>query len=57
MAFASVRHLAYWVKLQKKRRLSHTAIRDALLNGQCSVLQHIRTARKYVILSPATADA
>ena len=33
LAFACVRHLAYQVvKLQKKRKLSPEAIRDALLN-------------------------
>lgn len=57
MAFACVRHLAYRVELQKKRRLSPAAIRDALLNRQCSVLRHTRTASQYVIPSPATAEA
>lgn len=57
MAFACVRHLAYRVELQKKRRLSPAAIRDALLNRQCSVLRHTRTARQYAIPSPATAEA
>ena len=57
MAFACVRHLAYRVELQKKRRLSPAAIRDALLNRQCSVLRHTRTGRRYIIPSPATAEA
>ena len=57
MAFACVRHLAYRVELQKKRRLSPEAIRDALLNRQCSVLRHARTAKRYVIPSSATAEA
>ena len=57
MAFACVRHLAYRVKLQKKRSLSPAAIRDALLNRQCSVLRHTATGRRYAIPSPATAEA
>ena len=57
MAFACVRHLAYRVELQKKRRLSPEAIRDALLNRQCSVLRHARTTKRYVIPSLATAEA
>ena len=57
MAFACVRHLAYRVKLQKKRNLSPEAIRDALLNRQCSVLRHTGTGQRYAIPSPATAEA
>ena len=57
MAFACVRHLAYRVKLQKKRNLSPGAIRDALLNRQCSVLRHTGTGRRYAIPSSATAEA
>ena len=57
MAFACVRHLAYRVDLQKKRRLSPSAIRDALLNRQCSILKHARTGRRYVIPSPGTVEA
>ena len=57
MAFACVRHLAYRVRLQKKRRLSPEVIRDALLNRQCSVLRHARTGNRYVIPSSATAEA
>ena len=53
MAFACVRHLAYRVQLQKKRRLSPAVIRDALLNRQCSVLRHTRTGKRYVIPSSA----
>ena len=57
MAFACVRHLAYRVKLQKKRSLSPEAIRDALLNRQCSVLRHTGTGQRYAIPSSATAEA
>ena len=57
MAFACVRHLAYRVKLQKKRSLSPEAIRDALLNRQCSVLRHTGTRQRYAIPSSATAEA
>ena len=52
-----MRHLAYRVELQKKRRLSPEAIRERLLNRQCSVLRHTRTARQCAIPSPATAEA
>ena len=47
----------YRVKLQKKRSLSPEAIRDALLNRQCSVLRHTRTGQRYAIPSSATAEA
>ena len=57
MAFACVRHLAYRVKLQKKRNLSPEAIRDALPDRQCSVLRHTATGQRYAIPSPATAEA
>ncbi len=57
MAFACVRHLAYRVKLQKKRNLSPQAIRDALLHRQCSVLRHTGTGQRYAIPSSATAEA
>ena len=57
MAFACVRHLSYRVELQKKRRLSPEAIREALLHRQCSVLRHAGTGEAYVIPSPATAEA
>lgn len=56
MAFACVRHLAYRVKLQKKHNLSPEAIRDALLNRQCSVLRHTGTGQRYAIPSSATAE-
>ena len=52
-----MRHLAYRVKLQKKRSLSPEAIREALLNRQCSVLRHIDTGQRYAISSSATAEA
>ncbi|MDE0000635.1 MAG: IS1634 family transposase [Rhodospirillaceae bacterium] len=57
MAFACVRHLAYRVKLQKKRNLSPQAIRDALLHRQCSVLRHTGTGQRYAIPSSATTEA
>ena len=57
MAFACVRHLAYRVKLQKKRNLSPEALREALLHRQCSVLRHTGTGKRYAIPSPATAEA
>lgn len=57
MAFACVRHLAYRVKLQKKRNLSPQAIREALLHRQCSVLRHTGTGQRYAIPSSATTEA
>lgn len=57
MAFACVRHLAYRMKLQKKRNLSPEAVRDALLHRQCSVLRDTATGRRYAIPSPATPEA
>ena len=57
MVFACARDLAYPVELQKKRRLSPAAVCDAPLNRQFSILQHARTARGYVISSPATVEA
>ena len=45
------------VQLRKKRQLSPAAVRDALLNRQCSLLRHTGTAKQYVFPSPATAEA
>ena len=57
MAFACVQHLAYRVKLQKKRSLSPEAIREALLGRQCSILKDQRAAKRYVVPSAATVEA
>ena len=57
MAFACVQHLAYRVKLQKKRPLSPEAIRDALLHRQCSILKHVSKPDRYAVPSPATVEA
>jgi len=56
MAFACVQHLAYRVKLQKKRSLSVEAIRDALLHRQCSILKHISKPDRFAVPSPATVE-
>ena len=48
---------AYRVKLRKKRSLSPEAIRDALLNRQCSVLRDTRSGQRHAIPSSATAEA
>ena len=57
MAFACVRHLAYRVELQKKQRMSVAAACDALLDRQCSILNHTGAARRYVIPLPGTVEA
>ncbi len=56
MAFACVRHLAYQVKLRKKRSLSPEAIRDALLHRQCSILKHVGKLGRYAVPSAATVE-
>ena len=57
MAFACVQHLAYRVKLQKKRSLSPETMRDALLHRQCSILKHVRKPDRYAVPSPGTVEA
>ena len=56
MAFACVPHLAYPVKLRKKRSLSPEAIRDAPPHLQCPILKHVGKAGRYAVPSAATFD-
>ena len=57
MAFSCVQHLAYRVRLQKKRSLSPEEIRNALLHRQCSILKHVHKPDRYVVPAAGTVEA
>ena len=56
MAFACVRHLAYRVELQQKKRMSPETVRTALSARQCSIMRDTKSERRYALPSTTTPD-
>lgn len=56
MAFTCLRHLEYRLRMRHST-LSPRRIRDALLRQQCTVLEHVRDRRRYVVPSRITTEA
>ena len=56
MAFACVRHLAYRVELQQKKRMSLETVRTALSARQCSIMRDTKSERRYALPSTTTPD-
>ena len=56
MAFACVRHLAYRVELQQKKRMSPETVRTALAARQCSIMRDTKSERRYALPSATTPD-
>ena len=56
MAFACMRHLAYRIALQQKKKMSPERIRQALVSRQCSVMRDTGSGRRYALPSKTTPD-